>query len=400
MRKGVKSLDPDAPGVGKQAMLDWMHINHPKIPIKTGASREEVARKVKEVQPNRKYITSWVLFHLSHLSAWHFHIKRCFSFWGHILIVFASMPIAQTSHEPEAASVPIELPILPPPDSLFLSKLSNIKLSKKKRSPSLENKPVPNKAVLTKKTASKVRTQPLSAQAEGTSELSVREDLPKAKKKKKVPSIQHLFSSSASHWIWLWFCSIQIVHYPDLLGLDVPSAHDHPSVDQKPPITFQQSEITHKDQSLVTTTNTTISGGPSTFRRRPHLWPNDQLDPLIPEGTTMYGGILDGSETKDLITLIDFDFFESDNTSKLISSSFISLCAPSDWFRIVVIGRDISPILPDMSSSKKSGVQVFQEERKRVEQGEYCSFKYPHVISPKFCVYSSCPFRARWSYGR
>lgn len=183
MRKGVKSLDPDAPGVGKQAMLDWMHINHPKIPIKTGASREEVARKVKEVQPNRKYITSWVLFHLSHLSAWHF-IKRCFSFWGHILIVFASMPIAQTSHEPEAASVPIELPILPPPDSLFLSKLSNIKLSKKKRSPSLENKPVPNKAVLTKKPASKVRTQPLSAQAEGTSELSVREDLPKAKKKK------------------------------------------------------------------------------------------------------------------------------------------------------------------------------------------------------------------------
>lgn len=41
-----------------------------------------------------------------------------------------------------------------------------------------------------------------------------------------------------------------------------------------------------------------------------------------------------------------------------------------------------------MSISKKSGAQVFQEERKRVEQGEFlCSLKYPDAISPEFvCV--------------
>lgn len=109
--------------------------------------------------------------------------------------------IPQTSNEPEAAFGPIEPPNLPPPDRPFLSKRSNTKLSKKKRSTSPENNPVPKKSVLINKTAAKAKTQHLSAQAKGASELSVREDPPKAKKKKFVLSIKDLFLSRSSHWI-------------------------------------------------------------------------------------------------------------------------------------------------------------------------------------------------------
>lgn len=51
LQKAAKILDSDTPGVDKQAMLDWMHINHPKIPIRTGARRDEIAKKVKKAQP-------------------------------------------------------------------------------------------------------------------------------------------------------------------------------------------------------------------------------------------------------------------------------------------------------------------------------------------------------------
>lgn len=109
-----------------------------------------------------------------------------------------------------------------------------------------------------------------------------------------------------------------------MLGLDLANAGDQNSVDHKPPITFQsqQAKITPEDQALVTTINTTISAGPSRFRQKPHECSNDQLVPLIPEGTTKHEGKFDG-DTRDLITLIDFDFFESDNASKLISSSSV-----------------------------------------------------------------------------
>lgn len=59
MPKSPKCFDPDAPGINKQVMLDWMHINHPMTPIKSGSSRDEVAKKVKEVQPQRMLSNSF-----------------------------------------------------------------------------------------------------------------------------------------------------------------------------------------------------------------------------------------------------------------------------------------------------------------------------------------------------
>lgn len=45
-------LDPSSRGMSKQTMLDWMRINHPQTPVKSGISKNEVARLVREMQPN------------------------------------------------------------------------------------------------------------------------------------------------------------------------------------------------------------------------------------------------------------------------------------------------------------------------------------------------------------
>ncbi|EGG00782.1 uncharacterized protein MELLADRAFT_92930 [Melampsora larici-populina 98AG31] len=38
-------------GMSKQIMLDWLRINHPQVPIKCGSTKTEVAKIVREVQP-------------------------------------------------------------------------------------------------------------------------------------------------------------------------------------------------------------------------------------------------------------------------------------------------------------------------------------------------------------
>lgn len=46
-------LDPSAPGVSKQMMLDWMHIHHPKTPIRPRIDPVGLAQLVRSVQPDR-----------------------------------------------------------------------------------------------------------------------------------------------------------------------------------------------------------------------------------------------------------------------------------------------------------------------------------------------------------
>ncbi|EGG02564.1 uncharacterized protein MELLADRAFT_91307 [Melampsora larici-populina 98AG31] len=50
------TLDPDAPGVGKQTMLDWLRINHPMETIRTGLNKGEIAQIVRRVQPETNHI--------------------------------------------------------------------------------------------------------------------------------------------------------------------------------------------------------------------------------------------------------------------------------------------------------------------------------------------------------
>ncbi|EGG03925.1 uncharacterized protein MELLADRAFT_89733 [Melampsora larici-populina 98AG31] len=44
-------LDPGAPGVTKQMMLDWLRKNHPKSPIPSTFNKNQAAVKVREKQP-------------------------------------------------------------------------------------------------------------------------------------------------------------------------------------------------------------------------------------------------------------------------------------------------------------------------------------------------------------
>lgn len=44
-------LDPSSRGMSKQTMLDWLRINHPQTPIKSGINKTEVAKIVREMQP-------------------------------------------------------------------------------------------------------------------------------------------------------------------------------------------------------------------------------------------------------------------------------------------------------------------------------------------------------------
>ncbi|EGG00026.1 uncharacterized protein MELLADRAFT_93853 [Melampsora larici-populina 98AG31] len=44
-------FDPSNPSNNKQAMLDWLRINHPMTPIKSNANKAEVAKIVREQQP-------------------------------------------------------------------------------------------------------------------------------------------------------------------------------------------------------------------------------------------------------------------------------------------------------------------------------------------------------------
>lgn len=44
-------LDPSSRGMSKQIMLDWMRINHPQTPIKSGLNKNDVAKIVREMQP-------------------------------------------------------------------------------------------------------------------------------------------------------------------------------------------------------------------------------------------------------------------------------------------------------------------------------------------------------------
>ncbi|EGG05592.1 uncharacterized protein MELLADRAFT_87857 [Melampsora larici-populina 98AG31] len=45
-------FDPSGPGVSKQMMLDWMHIHHPKTPIRPRIDPVSLAQLVRSVQPN------------------------------------------------------------------------------------------------------------------------------------------------------------------------------------------------------------------------------------------------------------------------------------------------------------------------------------------------------------
>ncbi|EGG02026.1 uncharacterized protein MELLADRAFT_91596 [Melampsora larici-populina 98AG31] len=44
-------FDPSGPGVGKQMMLDWLRINHPKTPVRGDLKKFEVAKIVRAMQP-------------------------------------------------------------------------------------------------------------------------------------------------------------------------------------------------------------------------------------------------------------------------------------------------------------------------------------------------------------
>ncbi|EGG12877.1 uncharacterized protein MELLADRAFT_87204 [Melampsora larici-populina 98AG31] len=320
MRKAVKSLDPDAPGVGKQAMIDWMHINHPMIPIRTNASRDEIASKVKAAQPE--------LFPSSIINAPPVVPSQTSK---------ARRPsMAQTSIKPVIPMAPFTACALPPSDPLFLTSLGKNETSKKKRSPSPDIKPALKKDIPAKKTGSKTKLKSASI----GSTVSVCADPPKAKKKKVG--------------------TIHIVHYPDLVNLDLSSTSCDPQTlsSKKATITTHQFKIEQEDGLIGGLPGTTDHSDSATLQQ--NYQPTSYV-PLVPrpDANVQLGGKIDSNDVDDLIILTPVNCFESENT---------------------IVGRDISPISPDTprssivrygitsSEKKKSGSEVFQEERRRVEQ--------------------------------
>ncbi|KAH9808402.1 hypothetical protein DFH28DRAFT_1087879 [Melampsora americana] len=51
-------FDPDAPGVSKQMMLDWIHINHPKTIIRSRIDPLSLAQLVRSLQPELDFPNS------------------------------------------------------------------------------------------------------------------------------------------------------------------------------------------------------------------------------------------------------------------------------------------------------------------------------------------------------
>lgn len=89
-------LDPNVPGTANQTMLDWMYLNRPMIPMKGKLSKSNVARKVREAQPDRMIIQSLSfnnhvppLQPQSPFSPYKYHNLNCFeNFLDFIMTVF------------------------------------------------------------------------------------------------------------------------------------------------------------------------------------------------------------------------------------------------------------------------------------------------------------------------
>lgn len=48
----MEKMDPNAPGINKKKMLDWLRENHPEVTFPSNAKREEIAKRVRQQQPN------------------------------------------------------------------------------------------------------------------------------------------------------------------------------------------------------------------------------------------------------------------------------------------------------------------------------------------------------------
>ncbi|EGF98796.1 uncharacterized protein MELLADRAFT_95436 [Melampsora larici-populina 98AG31] len=321
MPKSPKIFDPDAPGINKQAMLDWMHINHPMTPIKSGSSQDEVAKKVKEVQP------------------------QYFAVPGGIIGQRGSGTPNQTiESQVESSTSRRNVAQL----RAILFKQSS---SVRKRSPSpVDNKVAPPKkrSVSAKLTLSKNSTRPVT-------------------KKKSVhfhntqlagSQEGHHGQSATQNGVLKLPLSPSVEPKNLTLASDAQVHYHHPLAFDE----ALQSNQTRKDQKPRLLSNTQAAGSfvssLSADLLPPKITPikvkTEKDVTLASEDHISPEGKLTSTHEEDLIVFTDKDWLEADN---------------------IVNGRDIAPILPDRSTSvfsstekKRTGVEVFQDERRQVDQ--------------------------------
>ncbi|EGG01638.1 uncharacterized protein MELLADRAFT_91904 [Melampsora larici-populina 98AG31] len=117
-------LYPSSRGMSKQTMLDWMRINHPQTPVKSGITKNEVSKMVREMQPE--------YFPDPNSEAPAVDLTPGTQTPGLFAPLFetSTTPIHSTSSSAqENASVPITAHLEPPPD---LESSTNIKVKKKR----------------------------------------------------------------------------------------------------------------------------------------------------------------------------------------------------------------------------------------------------------------------------
>ncbi|EGG03992.1 uncharacterized protein MELLADRAFT_89760 [Melampsora larici-populina 98AG31] len=324
MPKVSKMFDPDAPGMNKQLMLDWMHINHPMTPIKTGANKDEVARKVREVQPE---------------------------FFGN--------PNGDGSYD----AVNQSRNSAPPDSSTSLVTTTPAKRSRsdKKRCAS------PNDS----KTASKKRTVSAKvASTNGPARSAINKKTVRFRSilngelsvSQSGDHVQSTSQNASNH--------IQDFSQTPLVEPQKPALSEGATQDQKPVLEWTTRGNQKVNQKVRKTPTPSNNQGTGLFVSSPSLEsPMPKLPPTLVKDErgvpvkfmdhTLLGGQRANTNKKDLITFADKDWFEMDN---------------------IVNGRDIAPISPNRSTveelncilsrteKKRDGAEVFQDERRRIDQ--------------------------------
>ncbi|KAH9808452.1 hypothetical protein DFH28DRAFT_909465 [Melampsora americana] len=322
-------FDPNIPGVSKQAMLDWMHINRPMTFIKKNANKNEVAQKVREAQPE--------LFPDP----------------------FSEEPLSLDCH-----SMTSKNPNLPESSSS-----RNVRetegVFKMKRSSSPGNQPPHKKRVLLSKSCLSRNTL-RSKLPEALDQGAISAD---GKLKRKIVRYKGLPSPKAPK-------ETKVRPFHSTYSECVITSGIVKLEDQKSFHNRQKSDPVSQSKP-----NPTIIPSIKPLESADHITQqSSQPEPLVsltPEDTTLTEQAGLETHTNDLIFFSDLDLFELENIDILpivpnwqsvqitpISSSLIS-------------NKETESNASDDHNAKRSGVNVFQDERRRSLQ---CGSMYFHRI--------------------
>ncbi|EGG07532.1 uncharacterized protein MELLADRAFT_85646 [Melampsora larici-populina 98AG31] len=308
-------LDSDprvvSPGVSKQMMLDWMHINHPKIPIRPRIDPVGLAELVRSVQP--EYFPNPATDKLACTTASASSIEASILTDQPTTTTMEIRSSTSTSRYPKLQSLE-ELqdskPFQPPTPPFF--KLNTVGRQGKRVA------------------SSEVKQSPKSSELGS----DIRRISSKTSKKKKITHSSQTVTKPTKSTGDSVHPSIQ------------PSSPGH--INSNTSLTFEHDEKDLKDLHDSLAMPALPSQGAITklhVPKRNAMKPSPILDHIEPRIVPQQPAYSESTEIKDLIDFSDTDCMDIGNQ---------------------VLGKDIPPISPTtVIGKKRSGVDVFKEERGR-----------------------------------